>query len=410
MRVSDRPDYKYAVLVTAVLVVFGALGLSQFSYPAILPAMQAGLHIDNSLAGLIATANLAGYLMMALAAGPLASRFGPRAIITLGLLLAACGMVVTGVADGFAVAAAGRFVTGVGSALASVTAHLLPTYWFSAERRGLATGALPLGASLGLVLSGPLVPRLVASYGASGWRLAWFVLAGISALFAVLAFAVVRKRGPSLQRHLAAAKTAAQRAADRRAIYLSPRIWHLNAVYFAFGFAYTTFMTFFTKRLIADGGYSAAGAGRLFMVMGLVSIVCGVLWGSISDRVGRRRALIMIFGLQTVAYLLFGLWAAPAGFTLSAVLFGLTAWATPAIMATIAGEIVGTTLAPVAFGFLTAFQGLGQATGPFVAGSLADGLSSFRVSYLVVAVMVFLALVGATLLPRRRPGPAATGR
>ena len=202
------------MLVTAVLVVFGALGLSQFSYPAILPAMQAGLHIDNTLAGLLATADLAGYLVMAIAAGPLASRFGPRVIITAGLLLATAGMVITGTADSFGAALGGRLLTGVGSAGASVPAHLLPTYWFSVKRRGLATGALPLGASLGLTLSGPLVPRLVARYGESGWRVAWFVLAGITAVIAVLAFAVIRKRGPSL--------LAAPLGGGRRAGRMSP--------------------------------------------------------------------------------------------------------------------------------------------------------------------------------------------
>ena len=194
---------------------------------------------------------------------------------------------------------------------------------------------------MGLTLSGPLVPRLVASYGESGWRVAWFALAGITAVLAVLAFAVIRKRGPSLQRRPAGSGPAGEPHVSRRAVYLSPRIWHLGAVYFAFGFAYMTFMTFFTKRLIADAGYSAQAAGSLFMVMGLVSIVCGTMWGSISDRVGRRPALIMIFGLQAVSYLAFALWATPAGFTVSAVLFGITAWATPAIMATAAGDIVG---------------------------------------------------------------------
>ncbi len=402
--VSERPSYKYAVLVTAVLVVFGALGLSQFSYPAILPAMQAGLHIDNALAGLLATGNLVGYLVMAIAAGPLASRFGPRLVITAGLLLAAAGMVITGTADSFAAALAGRLLTGIGSAGASVPAHLLPTYWFSVKRRGLATGVLPLGASLGLTLSGPLVPRLVASYGDPGWRAAWFVLAGITAVLAVLAFAVIRKRGPSLQRRPVGSGPAGEAHVSRRAVYLSPRIWHLGAVYFAFGFAYMTFMTFFTKRLIADAGYSTQAAGSLFMVMGLVSIVCGTMWGSISDRVGRQPALIMIFGLQAFSYLAFALWATPAGFTVSAVLFGITAWATPAIMATAAGDIVGANLAPVAFGFLTAFQGFGQAVGPFVGGSVADALSSFTVPYLVVAGMVFLAMIGAVLLPRARSG------
>ncbi len=395
-----RESYKYAILGTAVLVVFAALGLSQFSYPAILPAMQKGLGLTNTQAGALATANLAGYLSMAMLGGALASRIGPRAVITTGLVLASAGMLTTGLADGFGLAASGRALTGVGSAMASVPAHLLPTHWFSLRRRGVATGVLPLGASMGLVISGPLVPRLVGSYGESGWRITWFVLAALAACVALLAWAVIRRRqrpAPPVPDGAPAGPTSSWRNA-----YLARGIWHLSAIYFAFGFAYMTYMTFFTKRLISDFGYTGTQAGRLFMIMGLVSIVCGTMWGWISDNIGRRHALIIILGLQTVCYLLFALWTDTGGLTLSAVIFGLTAWATPAIMATACGDIVGPALASTAFGFLTAFQGLGQATGPYVGGRLADALPSFTTTYLIVAAVSLLGMVGAMFLPRRR--------
>ena len=396
----EASSYRYVILGTAVLVVFAALGLSQFSYPAILPAMQEDLGLTNTQAGALATANLAGYLCMAIAGGALASRLGPRRVITAGLLLASAGMLLTGLAGGFGLAATGRILTGVGSAAASVPAHVLPTHWFSRERRGMATGVLPLGASMGLVISGPLVPRLVNGYGDSGWRITWFVLAAITLCVAVLAFAVIRSRARAGGHHTPAPGSDA--GSSWRRIYLARTVWHHNAIYFAFGFAYMTYMTFFTKRLIADVGYTATEAGRLFMIMGLVSIVCGTMWGWISDRIGRKHALVMILGLQTVSYLLFALWTDRSGLTLSAVIFGLTAWATPAIMATACGDLVGPMLASAAFGFLTAFQGLGQATGPYIGGRLADALPSFTVTYLVVAAVSFLGMVGAALLPRRR--------
>ncbi len=413
------PHYKYAVLVTAVFVVFSALGLSQFSYPAILPAMQEGLDIANGQAGALAAANLAGYLSMAILAGTLASRMGPRRVISAGLLVAATGMVITGLSGGLAMAAAGRILTGMGSACASVPAHILPSVWFSLKRRGLATGMLPLGASMGLVVSGPLVPRLVNSYGDQGWRITWFVLAGITFCFAILAFAVIRSRRRPVRKRRVGEEPARGSASSGAAasgsgtggdgpawkqVFLSPVIWHLCAVYFAFGFAYMTYMTFFTKRLITDIGYTAAAAGRLFMVMGLVSLVCGTLWGWISDRAGRRAALVSILGIQTVSYLLFALWGQPAGLVLSAVLFALTAWATPAIVATACGDLVGPLLASAAFGFLTTFQGLGQALGPYVGGSLADASPSFTPTYLVVAGMACLGMIGAMFL--RMKGPA----
>jgi predicted MFS family arabinose efflux permease len=401
------PRYKYAILVAAIFVVFSALGLSQFSYPAILPAMQDGLGISNGWAGALATANLAGYLGMAILAGSFASRWGPRSVITVGLVIAALGMVVTGTAEGFAAAAAGRFLTGIGSATASVPAHILPSFWFSLRRRGLATGALPLGASLGIVLSGPLVPRLVNSYGDSGWRLTWFVLAGITFFFALLSFAVIRQHSSTTARKTrimqsTQSPSVQQDMPSRRDVYLSRGLWHLCAIYFAFGFAYMTYLTFFTKRLITDIGYSPTAAGQLFMVMGLVSIVCGTLWGWISDWAGRRAALTAVLGIQTASYLLFALWNQPAGLTLSAVLFGLTAWATPAIMAAACSDMVAPALASTAFGLLTSFQGLGQAIGPYVGGSLADATPSFAATYLLTAGMAFLAMIGAALLRAQR--------
>ena len=39
---------------------------------------------------------------------------------------------------------------------------------------------------------------------------------------------------------------------------------------------------------LRDEGISAAISGRLWMVLGLMGIGCGVFWGTLSDRLGRR--------------------------------------------------------------------------------------------------------------------------
>ncbi|MFH1038102.1 MAG: Rid family hydrolase [PVC group bacterium] len=62
-----------------------------------------------------------------------------------------------------------------------------------------------------------------------------------------------------------------------------PAVWHLGLVYIAFGFAYIIYVTFFVKYLVTDGGYSTAGAGRLFMTVGWASLFCGLIWGTVSD-------------------------------------------------------------------------------------------------------------------------------
>jgi predicted MFS family arabinose efflux permease len=387
--------YGWVMLGMGIFVVFAALGLSQFSYPAILPSMQKALGFSNAQAGALATTNLVGYLGMAALGGALASRLGLRRVILVGLAACSVGMVITGLANGFALAAGGRILTGIGSALASVPAHTIPSHWFPQRRRGLVTGLITLGPALGLIVSGPLVPRLVKAYGDAGWRITWYTLAAATIVIAVAAFLVLRDRP---DHEMCETSPGNERSGGWRKVYLHAPIWQLNGVYFLFGFSYMIYMTFFTKRLIADIGFSSAAAGNMFMLIGLVSLVCGVLWGYISDAVGRRRAISMVLIVQAVSYTMFALWTGTAGLTLSAVIFGLTAWAVPAIMAAACGDIVGPMLAPMAYGFLTVFHGLGQAVGPWVAGTMADSLPTFAPSYLLAAATALVGAVGAYVL------------
>ena len=73
------------------------------------------------------------------------------------------------------------------------------------------------------------------------------------------------------------------------------------------------------------------------------------------------------------------------GFYLSAVIFGLTAWSIPTIMAAATGDYVGSKLAPAGLGFITLFFGIGQALGPAVGGHLADITHSFLVPFLLAS-------------------------
>jgi len=157
-------------------------------------------------------------------------------------------------------------------------------------------------------------------------------------------------------------------------------------------------MTFFTKCLIAEGGYTQKAAGRLFMTMGWFSLLCGLIWGTLSDVIGRKRALIIVYLIHATAFSVFALWPAPPGFTLSAILFGLSAWSIPAIMAATCGDMLGPRLAPAALGFITLFFGIGQAIGPSVAGAMADAAGSILPAILLAGGVALLGAFGASLL------------
>jgi MFS family permease len=396
--------YAWLVLAAGTLVVFGALGLARFGYTMVLPAMQQGLGLSNTQAGALATVNLFGYLVLSVLGGALAARYGPRVVITVGLTVAAAGMLLTGLSNSFATAAVWRVVTGMGSGASNVPAMGLLAAWFVQSRRGMAAGIGVTGSSLALIVLGLLVPQVLSAFGWNGWRICWFLFAGITLGLAVLAFTILRNCPSELGLLPIGATgesttiTAKVRELNWGRVYRNGVVWHLGLIYVAFGFSYIIYMTFFTKYLIAEGGYTQESAGRLFMLMGWLSLLCGLIWGSVSDRLGRKTALVIVYIIQAVAFGLFALWPFSTGFIISAVLFGLSAWSIPAIMAASCGDLLGPRLAPAGLGFVTLFFGIGQAAGPSVAGILADASHSLSPALLLAAGVALLGAVGSLFL------------
>ena len=176
------------------LAVFGALGFGRFGYSAILPAMQEDLGISTAAAGSLASWNLAGYLLMAAIGGLLASRFGSRMMVGIGSVVAAGGMLLTGLADGVTTAAAARLLTGLGAGAVLVPSVSLMSSWFSVKQRGMASAVVSSGSSLALVIVGPVVPAIIQSGGSEGWRLAWYFFAAVTFAVGVLTFILQRDR------------------------------------------------------------------------------------------------------------------------------------------------------------------------------------------------------------------------
>jgi MFS family permease len=401
---SLRLHYAWIVLGMGTFVVLGSLGLARFGYSFLLPPMQANLGMNNTQAGVLATANLIGYLALSVIGGALATRYGPRVVIVIALSLAGMGMLFTGMVNTFFPAVFWRAITGVGSGASNVPVMGLVGAWFAARRRGFATGIAVSGSSIALILIGSFIPQVLTAYGADGWRVSWYIFGGTTLVLALLAWLLLRNDPGEMGQNPHGVNADQERVKPRSkaiqwgSVYRSTAVWHLGLVYVAFGFSYIIYMTFFVKRLIAEGGYSQVVAGNLFMTMGWFSLLCGIIWGVVSDIIGRKWAMMLVYLIHAVSFSFFGLATSNLAFTISAVLFGLTAWSIPAIMAATCGDVLGAKMAPAALGFITLFFGVGQAIGPSVAGAMADSMGSFSPAYLLAGGIALLGALGASLL------------
>ncbi len=382
--------------------------------------MQEDLGLTNTQAGALATGNFVGYLIFALIGGFLVTHFSHRSVITIALLVVAIATALTATSSGFIPALVWRTLTGMGSGCSNVPMMGLLSVWFSPKRRGLATGIAVTGSSLGLIITGPLVPYILNIFGENGWRYAWVALGAIVFLIALLAFVFLRDRPrdrgihpigadadtPDAQSDTRSAENKVQKAsASWSLVYKSGAVWQLAFIYVTFGFSYIIYVTFFAKYLQNEIGLSKESAGNLWQMVGWISIFCGIIWGWVSDIIGRKYALALVSFIQGSTYLIFAMWTTHIGLVVSTVLFGLTSWSIPAIMASACGDQLGSRLAPAALGFITLFFGIGQALGPTVAGGISDLAGSFSPAFIVAGAVAYLGALASFTIRR----PPVTG-
>ncbi len=405
---AGKLHYGWVAIFMGLLTTIAAHGFGRMSYTIILPAMKDGLGFNYTQLGLLGTGNFIGYLTMAIIGGFLAAHFGTRIVITAALGLMGITMILTGLAQSFGFAFAMRLLTGLGNGAAFVPAMALGSAWFSIRQRGFATGIVSAGIGAGTLISGLVIPPILSAFGASGWRFSWYILGGAVLLTSGIVYQFVRSNPEEkgLQQVGAEKSEAAQTDSSATEKVSAPKwtdtvkgvikmgsVWYLGAVYFFYGLSYIIYMVFFAAYLVKEIGLSQEWAGGLWALVGGLSIFCGVLWGKISDWIGRSRGAALAYLVLGLSYIIYALIKVDFGFYLSAILFGLTAWSIPTIMAAATGDFVGPRLAPAGLGFITLFFGIGQALGPALGGYLADVSGSFTLPFLVAGVISLAGMV-----------------
>lgn len=402
--VNQQPrHYAWVIVGTGTLIIIACLGFGRFALGMLLPSMGQTLALDYAQMGFISTGNFVGYLSAVVLSGLLTSRLGARYLIAFGLTLVAGSMMAVSQAQSFTQVLVFYIITGFGAGAANVPIMALIPHWFERSLRGRAAGFIVSGSGLAIVFAGWMIPAINAQVGPEGWRWSWLVLGLMALVITVIAAALIRNRPAELGLRPLGDNPAAGNSttATGPLEHGGQVITHLGVVYFLFGFTYVIYATFIVTSLVQERGFTEAAAGQFWMWVGAISIVSGPLFGTLSDRLGRKTALMMVFALHTAAYLLVALRLPDAFVYLSIFLWGIGVWSVPSIMAAAVGDYLGAERAAAAFGTITLFFGVGQIAGPGLAGVIADVSGSFAWSFAMAAVMTSLAVVLSSAL--RRP-------
>ena len=342
--------------------------------------------------------------------GMLTDRWGPRVVVVGGLGamavgLAACSLVqalwhlivLFGVIVGFGVGLAGQ-----------VSHAALLSRWF-VKRRGTMIGFAFAGMGLGIKVVGPLSQALMSRLG---WRYAFVVLGGITALYALTVLFTLRNRPEDVGLR----PYGADGAADKPETATSGEAdWTVRQAlrtrqFWALGLAQVLIplgvfpVSVHQVAYLTDLGFSRVLAAGVLGYMGVMSSCGRLLFGALSDRLGRFGGvtLSVVFSqLGILALLMLDGVTVMWPLYLYAVCFGLGYGARgPIISAIAADRFPGRSFATI-FGFISIGHGLGGALGPWYGGAMYDRLGSYTLAFLLACVSL-CGVIGCFWVATRR--------
>ncbi|MEE4252932.1 MAG: MFS transporter [Desulfuromusa sp.] len=394
--------YGWLIVITGILTLFSCLGLARFAFGVLIPNMREGLGLAYDQMGYLGTGNFVGYLFSVAITPAVLRMLRPRITMSLGLLLIAISLAAMSQSDSFWQLLILYGLAGAGSGLANISTMVLIAHWFRREKRGLAAGLMVFGNGLGIIFSGLLIPLLNQIYGHNGWRISWLLLAGMTISISMLTALLVRNEPEALGLEPVGAKTPFTEAEMGSSVSDKGGrvLFSLGLLYLAFGATYMVYGTFVVTSMVEEYGFTEVAAGQFWSWVGFFSLFSGIIFGTLSDKIGRKGGLMVVFSVQTLAYLLAGSGLGTSALLLSVFLYGIAAWAVPAIMTASVGDYLGITRAAAGFSFITFFFAAGQTIGPAFAGLIAEHFGSFAPAFLFSAFITATAVLFAMSLPR----------
>ena len=268
--------------------------------------------LGNQQLGWIFSAFLIGYASFQIPAGMLAVRFGPRRVLTCGVLIwAACNvftaLLPSASSHAIALLMTLRLSLGVAEAVVYPATNQFVARWVPQKERGFVNGLIFAGVGSGSAVAPPLLTWIILNHG---WRAAFWIDATLGALGACVWWVIARDRpadhskvSPAEQQEIEKGLTAFATTATAAHVAERTISWHaiLSRIdlpafmvgYFALGYTSWVFLSWFYLYMAQARGLDLKTSAEFTMMPFICMTVFCLGGGFTSDFLTRT------FGLRT---------------------------------------------------------------------------------------------------------------
>ena len=392
------------VVVVAFLILGTAIWGIRFTFGIFFKSIESEFELTRMATSAIFSVNMVLGGLFTILFGWALDRYGPRVVFLLMGIFTGLSLVLTSQTNAFwQLFVTYSLLLAIGASSVYVGIMSTISRWFD-QKRGLAMGIASTGAGLGPLVTAPFATFLIGRFN---WRIAYLVI-GIVAWLVVIPLSRLLKRDPyeigalsdGAKTHLEYAKIEEDTLPSDLSLQQAFRtrsFWSIISIFLLFSFSLFLVLTHLVPHT-TDIGHSAVEAATILSLCGGATIVGRVLFGIVSDKLGRKLALVICTLLHFGA-MVWLLWAQDLWMLyLFAIFFGLAWGGMGPAMAALIGDTFGLGKLGVIFGVLDVGFNTGAAIGPVIGGLIFDVSHSYFLAFSLGAAIMLLSTLLITLI------------
>lgn len=371
----------------------------------IMKDIQLEFGLSATQLGLLNSAFFLSYALLQVPAGILGDRIGKKKVLVPGFIFFGIFTAVSGLMKSFTALLFARTMTGAGQASYYGPQYGLSSEQIPAERRTLGSAVINCGMAFGLALGMMVSSYLVYDQGYN-WRVPFFVMSIPTVVIALLIWFLVKENKADPAQKIAGAD------AKKGSFFDLLKNRNLMVTYlmvFCSLFGFFLMVTWLPYYLQNERGIDGSQIGNISSLIAWVSIPGGLLFAYISDKLGRRKPLVMLMVPIAIISLISIVQLQDVNMMIAALcvygLFGKLAM-DPVLVATIADNAPKESYSS-AFGMFN-FVGMSSSIlAPTIAGAMTDATGSLASGFYLSAALLVVGLCGMMFLKEKQPAKAA---
>jgi MFS family permease len=402
----NRPYYGWVIVSISALTVLVVFGI-RLSFTVFFVALIEEFGWPRAGTSLIFSTGMVVFALASTPAGLALDRWGARLTFGAGALILTLGLLLSSrVNHLWQLALTYGVIAGLGITILGLGLQAgLISRWFR-KRLGIAIGVAFAGTGLGSLILTPGTERLISL---ADWQVAYIALAGLTLLLLPLILIFIRQNPAEKGFHIDG-----QAAPGNPALHLdqlpgwtltsaarSPTFWLLILASLG-AIGPLRMLTVHQLAAIVDAGFDRLYAASNIGLAGAVTAGTFVIFGALSDRIGRRAAYALgsVFLLGAIAILgNLSILSGKGWITVYAIFLGVGEGSRSSLVTAVTSDLFPGQALGAINGAVGAAFGLGAAFFPWLAGYIFDRSGVYHLAFTTAIMAVLISTAALWIAP-----------